>query len=87
MEKNSDIQISEELLTQWAESCIHMNHLGTLIQRELSPNKEHARAIDLAERMRRRAWTLLNELFEHGAQKPDGYREPAPADSATSRQE
>jgi hypothetical protein len=53
-----------------------MNHLGTLIQRELIPNKEHARAIDLAERARRRAWTLFNELLEHGATKPEGYAEP-----------
>jgi hypothetical protein len=72
-----EAQISEELLTRWAESCLHMNHLGTLIQRELSPGKENARAIDLAERARRRAWTLFNELLKHGAKKPVGYQEPA----------
>ena len=44
-----------------------MNHLGTLIQRELPPTDEHARAIDLAERARRSAWDLFNELRQHGA--------------------
>lgn len=69
-------EIPEELLTKWAESCLHMNHLGTLVQRELQPIREHARAIDLSERARRRAWTLFNELLAHGAKKPDGYQEP-----------
>ena len=69
-------QISEEQLTRWAESCLHMNHLGTLIQRELPATPEHARAIDLAERARRRAWELFNELLKYGARKPDGYAEP-----------
>jgi hypothetical protein len=54
-----------------------MNHLGTLLGRELAPTEEHARAIDLAERARRRAWELFNELVERGAKKPDGYCEPA----------
>ena len=75
-ETNRVVEIPEELLTRWAESCLHMNHLGTLLNRELTPTKEHARAIDLAERARRRAWTLFNELVERGARKPDGYREP-----------
>jgi hypothetical protein len=53
-----------------------MNHLGTLIQRELEPTKSNARALDLAERSRRRAWELFNELVENGAQKPANYCEP-----------
>ena len=59
--ENHDVksQIPKELLTRWANSCIHMNHLGTLILRELPPTKEHARAIDLAERARRRASALF----------------------------
>ena len=76
MEKTSDIRIPMEVLTRWAETCLHMNHLGTLIQRELAPTQEHERAIDLSERARKRAWTLLNEMFDFGAKKPDGYREP-----------
>jgi hypothetical protein len=70
-------QISEKLLTRWAESCLHMNHLGTLIQRELPASENNARAIDLAERARRRAWELFNDLIEHGAKKPEGYQEPS----------
>jgi len=53
-----------------------MNHLGTLIQRELPPTEKNARAIDLAERARRRAFELFNELIQHGARKPAGYQEP-----------
>ena len=68
-------EIPEELLTRWAESCLHMNHLGTLVQRELPTTIGNARAIDLSERARRRAWTLFNELVEHGATKPEGYRD------------
>jgi hypothetical protein len=71
------MEISEDQLTQWSESCLRMNHLGTLVQRELAPTKEHARAIALAERARQRAWTLFNELIQHGARKPAGYTEPA----------
>lgn len=32
------IQISEVLLTEWATSCVHIDHLGTLIQNELRPS-------------------------------------------------
>jgi hypothetical protein len=53
-----------------------MNHLGTLIQREIEPTKTNARALDLAERARRRAFALFNELVENGAMKPEGYAEP-----------
>ena len=69
-------EISEELLTRWALSCLHMNHPGTLVQREWLLSKEYARALDLSERARRRAWILFNELVSHGAKKPDGYQEP-----------
>ncbi len=53
------IQIPEEL-TPWTESCLHMNHLGSLTQRELPPGKQHVRAIDLAERVKRMAWKPLS---------------------------
>ena len=100
MKTNGEIvEIPRELLTRWAESCLHMNHLGTLVQWELqrkgasggSPNYgsevEHARAIDLAERARRRAWILFNELLEHGATKPDGYQGAQQSNTATSEPE
>ena len=61
------IQISEELLTEWALSCVHIDHLGTLIQTELQSHGEHARAVDLAERVARSALALCKELRQHGA--------------------
>ena len=69
------IEISRFLLTEWAESLLHINHHGTLIQRELESGNIK-RATDLAERARRRAWKLFNEMLEHGAEKPEGYCEP-----------
>jgi len=68
-------KVTEELLTRWAESCLHMGHLGTLIQRELQPNEKNARALDLARRASERAFALFSELLENGAQKPDGFKE------------
>jgi hypothetical protein len=73
---DAEVQLSRELLTRWAESCLRMNHLGTLIEREIEGCDGGERALDLAERARRRAWDLFNELVEHGARKPDGYQEP-----------
>lgn len=75
--ENLPFNISEELLTQWAESCLHMNHLNTLVQRELPSNEKNARALDLSERARKRAFELFNELVAHGARKPEGYEEPS----------
>jgi hypothetical protein len=100
MEANREVvEIPKELLTRWAESCLHMSHLGTLVQREIQqkgtsgggkrmrPGADHARAIDLAERARRRAWILFYELLAHGATKPEGYQEPAQPNTATSEPE
>jgi hypothetical protein len=93
------VEIPKELLTRWADSCLHMNHLGTLVQWEIQqkgtsgggnrtrPEAEYARAIDLAERARRRAWILFNELLEHGATKPEGYCEPAQPNTPSSEPE
>jgi hypothetical protein len=61
------IPVSEELLTEWSLSCVHINHLGTLLQKELRHDGEHANAIDLAERLGQRAWALHKELRQHGA--------------------
>ena len=52
-----------------------MNHRGTLVQREIEAGNLE-RASDLNERARKRAWKMLNELFEYGAEKPEGYCEP-----------
>jgi hypothetical protein len=70
-----DNSISQEVLDRWAETCIRMNHLGTLVQRELESGSKE-RAQDLTERARMRAWKLFNELIEYGARKPEGYQEP-----------
>ena len=72
---DDEIKISKAQLTSWAESLIHMNHHGTLVQREIEAGNSK-RALDLSERARKRAWKMLNELFQYGAQKPEGYCEP-----------
>ncbi|MET0014792.1 MAG: hypothetical protein ABW088_14170 [Sedimenticola sp.] len=69
------IVISKAQLTNWAESLIHMNHHGTLVQREIEEGN-YKRASELAERARVRAWRILDELFEYGAEKPKDYCEP-----------
>ncbi len=74
---SDEIKISKAQLTEWADSLIHMNHHGTLVQRELDAGNIQ-RARQLAERARARAWKMLNEVFEHGAEKPEGYCEPNP---------
>ena len=66
-------EISHDTLTRWAESCLRINHLNTLVQREAGLT---LRAADLSERARRRAWELFNEMVAAGASKPEGYREP-----------
>ncbi len=67
------MEIPDHLLTRWADSCLHMNHLGTLIQRELAPNPPNARAMDLIERARHRAWAMFTEIRDTGALMPDWY--------------
>jgi hypothetical protein len=72
---NEDAGITIEQLTKWADSCLSINHLNTLVQREIEGNSL-ARAAELSERARRRAWAMLNEMFAAGAVKPAGYCEP-----------
>lgn len=67
--------VSVAQLTAWAESCLSINHLNTLVQREID-SKSYARAADLSERARKRAWVMLNEMFAAGAMEPEGYTEP-----------
>ena len=62
-------------LTKWAASCLAINHLNTLVQREIKQGT-YARAAELSERARRRAWELFNELVAAGASKPEGFAEP-----------
>jgi hypothetical protein len=67
--------LTVEQLTKWADSCLHINHLNTLVQREIAANSLE-RATHLSERARKRAWQILNEMFDAGAVKPAGYCEP-----------
>ena len=76
MTPDAAIQVPVEVLSRWADSCLHMNHLGTLTQRELEAGN-FPRAHDLSERARIRAWSLLNELFDLGVPRPEGYAHPA----------
>ena len=70
-----EVRITKAQLSAWAESLLHMNHHGTLVQREIQAGNA-ARASHLAERARKRAWKMFNELLAHGADKPEGYQEP-----------
>ena len=70
-------QITIEQLSHWADECHRINHLHTLLQRELDTGSL-VRAGELSERARRRAWQMLNEMFEAGIPKPIGYCEPDP---------
>lgn len=72
------IKIDRAQLTAWAESLIHMNHHGTLVQREIEAGN-FERASRLTEHARKRAWKMLNVLFECGAEKPEDYCEPEKA--------
>lgn len=67
--------VSVDRLTAWADSLMHMNHLNTLVQREIAGG-DLVRAAELSERARQRSWVMLNEMFAAGAVKPEGYAEP-----------
>jgi hypothetical protein len=69
------IELSVEQATAWAENCLRINHLNTLVQREIAGGK-HERATDLSERARIRAWKMFNEMIALGAKKPENYCEP-----------
>ena len=67
---------SEEELTRWEISRLHIDHLNTLVQREIAAGST-LRATHLSERARKRAWSLFNEMIAAGARKPAGYAEPS----------
>jgi len=69
--------IPMEQLSRWADECHRINHLHTLLQRELEAGSL-ARATELSERARRRAWAMLNDMFAAGIPKPADYCEPDP---------
>jgi hypothetical protein len=67
--------ITIEQASAMAENCLRINHLNTLVQREIEAG-HHERAKELSERARVRAWNMFNQLIEFGAKKPEGYCEP-----------
>ena len=75
MDSSPGDPISQDELTRWAEACLRINHLNTLVQREIAAGALE-RARQLAERARVRAWNLFNDMVRAGARKPEGYREP-----------
>jgi hypothetical protein len=70
------VSISVEQASAMAESCLRMNHLNTLVQREIAAGNTE-RATELSERARVRAWTMFNDLIRIGAKKPEGYCDDA----------
>lgn len=71
---SDDFSVTRGQLTQWAESLLHITHHNAQIQRDLKAGDVDG-AVDHAEKARIRAWRILNELFECGAERPEGYRE------------
>ncbi|QNA85047.1 hypothetical protein G4G27_14365 [Sphingomonas sp. So64.6b] len=49
-------------LTEWADECLRINHLDTLVQREIKAGTL-IRAADPSERARVAAWRLFNEMM------------------------
>jgi len=80
MDSGPAIVVPEATLTRWADTCLHMNHLGTLVKREIQAGN-YARAQDLSERARRRAWDLLNEE----RRSPMGMHSPEPKTNNAQR--
>ena len=68
----SDVPISRAVLTRWAESYLMMNHLGTLVRKEMADESGSDLARDLAERARKLARHLFDELVAYGAKMPEG---------------
>ena len=67
--------VSKQTLTEWASTCLRINHLNTLVQREIAGSSPE-RAAELAERSRVAAWQLFQALVAAGAEKPAGFAEP-----------
>ena len=73
--KSQTVELPRQQLTEWADTCLRVNHLNTLVQRELEASSPK-RAAELSERARVAAWDLFNAMLAAGAEKPVGYAEP-----------
>jgi hypothetical protein len=70
-----EISVLQDQLTAWAETCLRINRLNTLVQHEIdSGDLERAKVLSM--RARTRAWNLFNELITNGGKKPSDYTEP-----------
>jgi hypothetical protein len=69
------LTLSHQLITEWADACLRINHLNTLAQREIATSSPE-RAKELSERARTAAWNLFNAMIAAGADKPANYAEP-----------
>ena len=65
--RHVDVSISTAVLTRWAESCLAMNRLGTLLRQEMEGPNRSQRSRDLASRAQRLARHLAEELVAYGA--------------------
>jgi len=74
-ETGDAIRIPQDKLNAWANAALRINHLNTLVQRQLDGGGIE-RAKVLSERARVAAWGLFNAIVECGAEKPADYREP-----------
>jgi ATP-dependent Lon protease len=68
--RHVDVPISTAVLTRWAESCLAMNRLGTLLRQEMEGPNRSQRARDLVGRAQRLARHLADELVVYGAHNP-----------------
>ena len=74
-ETDGVVRVSQEKLNAWAEVALRINHVNTLVQREIDGSRTQ-RAKVLSERARVAAWNVFNSMVECGAEKPADYREP-----------
>jgi ATP-dependent Lon protease len=68
--RHVDVPVSTAVLTRWAESCLAMNRLGSLLRQEMEGRNRSRRSRDLASRAQRLARHLADELVAYGAHKP-----------------
>jgi hypothetical protein len=54
------VKINRQYLTEWAETVMHMNHLGTLVQREIEGDDLEKRLIFLREQEEEHGSFLTN---------------------------
>lgn len=72
-----ELVVSQDKMAEWAENCLRINHLNTLVPREIKQGNVQ-RAANLSERARKRSWNMFNQMIDAGAKKPPRYREPDP---------